>query len=242
MNKIGKKKSFFEVSTILFMVIFSFSTAIADTEQYRFDVHIRGIKAGVLRYALNSQGEKYSIHGILESTGLVGILVRYKFDAQALGNRFGNTYQPEYYSEVSDTGRRKSEKVIRYRSGVPEVTSKKLKKPHWLDPSTQKGTLDPMTAMAALLSDQLKKNLCELNLPMFDGTRRVDITLSGLKMTEKGPRCTGVYQRIGGFTEKEWSDGESFPFILDYEFEGGLYRVKRFDITTLRGRASFVRK
>jgi len=242
MNKIGKKKFHFRSIAAFLAVLCAFSQATADTQQYHFDVLIRGVKAGQLRYALETKEARYGIHGILESTGLVGILVRYKFDAQALGKRSGNKFQPEYYSEVSDTGRRQSDKVIRYQNGIPTVISKKAPKPHWLDPSTQKGTLDPMTAMAALLSDQSKNSLCKLNLPMFDGTRRVDIIVSSLEYTESGARCSGVYQRIGGFTEKERSEGENFPFVLNYEIENGLYRVQRFDITTLRGRTSFVRQ
>ncbi|MGB1154034.1 MAG: hypothetical protein ACPG4F_07650, partial [Paracoccaceae bacterium] len=133
-------------------------------------------------------------------------------------------------------------KIIRYQNGIPKVTSKKPQQPHWLDPSTQVNTLDPMTAMAALLSDQSQIDLCNLILPMFDGARSVEITLSGLEKTKNGARCSGVYQRIGGFTKKEQAEGENFPFTLNYEIENNLYRVQRFDITTLRGRASFVRQ
>ena len=242
MNKIDKKKFYFGSITSFLVVFFTFSSAMADTQRYNFHVLIRGIKAGQLRYAIETQEPSYSIHGILESTGLVGLLVKYQFDAQAVGKRLGNKYQPEHYKEVSDTGRRKSEKTIRYQNGIPKVTSKKPWQPHWLDPSTQVNTLDPMTAMAALLSDQSKNDLCNLYLPMFDGARRVEITLSGLEKTESGAQCSGVYQRIGGFTEKERAEGENFPFILNYKIENDLYRVQRFDITTLRGRASFVRQ
>ena len=242
MNKFGVKKFHFRSIAAFLVVFFAFSSAMADTQRYKFDVLIRGIKAGQLRYAIEIKGASYGVHGILESTGLVGLLVRYHFDAQAVGKHFGNQYQPKHYKEVSDTGRRKSEKIIRYQNGIPKVTSKKPWQPHWLDPSTQEGTLDPMTAMAALLSDQSKNDLCKLYLPMFDGVRRVEITLSGLEKTESGAQCSGVYQRIGGFTEKERAEGENFPFILKYKIENDLYRVQRFDITTLRGRASFVRQ
>lgn len=229
------------LSTV-FLATSAISATISDIKQYQFDVHIRGIKAGQLRYAINIQQSAYSIHGILESTGLVGVLVRYKFDAHALGKRSGNKFHPEYYKEVSDTGRRKSDKIIRYQNGVPAVTSKSPKKSHWVDPATQKGSLDPMTAMAALLSDQSKDNLCKLYLPMFDGSRRVDVTVSGMKKTENGVRCSGIYKRISGFTDNEWADGDRFPFIMDYEFDGNLYQLARFEIKTLHGRASFVRR
>ncbi len=242
MNTIVKKKFHFSSIAAFLAVFFAFSSAMADTQQYEFDVLIRGIKAGQLRYEIETKGATYGIHGILESTGLFGLLVKYHFDAQAVGKRFGNQYQPEYYKEVSDTGRRKSEKIIRYQNGIPKVTSKKPQQPHWLDPSTQVNTLDPMTAMAALLSDQSQIDLCNLILPMFDGARSVEITLSGLEKTKNGARCSGVYQRIGGFTKKEQAEGENFPFTLNYEIENNLYRVQRFDITTLRGRASFVRQ
>ena len=242
MIKLMMKSAYFGSLTFIFFVVLTLSTARADIQQYEFDVHIRGIKAGQLRYAIDTQERGYSIHGVLESTGILGILVRYKFDAHALGRKADNKFQPSYYKEVSDTGRRKSDKIIEYMEGVPNVISKKQPKPHWVDASTQKGTLDPMTAMAALLSDRKKNHLCQLYLPMFDGSRRVDIIAQDKNKTDKGVRCSGIYKRIDGFTEKEWADGDHFPFTIKYEFDGEIFWVSKFEIKTRHGRASFIRR
>ena len=81
---------------------------------------------------------------------------------------------------------RKEEREIIYRS-VPNVRSAKLAKPHWLDPKTQKGT-HPMTAIFEILRDVEHGKLCDQDVTLFDGARRVRIALSNPK--ESGTRAT----------------------------------------------------
>ena len=219
------------------------SGTFANNTSEEFDVYIKGLQAGRLSLVTQTKGSDYAARILLRTTGLAAKLLRYRFEATALGRSHNGHYRPDYYSEKSDTGKRQTDKTITYVNGLAKVSQSKKRKPHWLKPKSQRNRLDPLTATYELLRDRPKNTLCQQNLKLFDGARAVDITLTDPKSDRKGITCRGLYKRIGGFSEAEMRKGVSFPFKLTYmPAPNGAYQVQSLKIETLRGRASFLRR
>lgn len=223
-------------------LLFSATSISADTQSYAFGINLLGIKAGELRYSVRHQGNQYSAAGKVFPTGLAAQFVKFAFDVSVSGRVIKNGYAPTRYSEKSDNGRRQEEKYLTYTNGIARVKSPKLPKPYWADPKDQKGTVDPMTAIFWTLSDKTKDELCRQNIPIFDGARRVQIKLSNPQETNESATCDGVYKRVDGFSQSELKEGTTFPFSITYEKIGDIYRTKRFDVQSVRGRVSVTRQ
>ena len=138
MQKVKIRNLFGAASTAVFAMMFQ--SAQAETTRMHFDVTILGLKAGELRYTLQKDDTSYAASGLLYPTGLAATITTFLYDVTVRGSHKGDQYFPSRYSEKSDTGKRKEEREIIYRSGVPNIRSAKLAKPHWLNPKTQKGT------------------------------------------------------------------------------------------------------
>ena len=214
----------------------------AETSQMHFDVTILGLKAGELRYTLQKDDTSYAASGLLYPTGLVATMTSFSYDVTVTGTHKGGQYFPTRYSEKSDTGKRKEERQITYRLGIPSIRSSKLPKPHWLDPKTQKGAVDPMTAIFEILRDVEHGKLCEQDMTLFDGARRVRISLSNPQESGSRATCNGIYSREGGFSKNELRQGKDFPFTITYQKTANNYYFQRFDVKSARGRAAFVRR
>jgi hypothetical protein len=77
---------------------------------------------------------------------------------------------------------------------------------------------------------------------LFDGARRVRISLSNPKESGMRATCDGVYSREGGFSKNELKQGKTFPFTITYKKTDQNYYFQRFDVKSARGRAAFVRR
>ena len=232
------------ILTACFLLVFNLTEySYGKTQQHIFDVYILGLKLGRLNYAVEYKNNSYSAAGNLRSTGVFSAIAKYSFEASSQGKIERGGFKPTYYSERSDTGRRKEQKILRYFDHGIELETKKTAKPYWQDPNQQMDALDPMSAIIFILRDQTEANVCKQNFAMFDGIRRVGIKfVEGEETTEGYLRCKGIYTRVGGYSAKELKDGTDFPFYVSYQIKSDDYRVISFQMTTTRGRAKFVRR
>ena len=232
------------ILTACFLLVFNLTEySYGKTQQHIFDVYILGLKLGRLNYAVEYKNNSYSAAGNLRSTGVFSAIAKYSFEASSQGKIERGVFKPTYYSERSDTGRRKEQKILRYFDHGIELETKKTAKPYWQDPNQQMDALDPMSAIIFILRDQTEANVCKQNFAMFDGIRRVGIKfVEGEETTEGYLRCKGIYTRVGGYSAKELKDGTNFPFYVNYQIKSDDYRVISFQMTTTRGRAKFVRR
>jgi len=219
----------------------------AQTEhQARFDLVIRGIKAGELIFAGTESASAYAVTGRLKSAGLAGMVRKVRYDAKAQGTVSGTTLAPLRYEEDADTGKRQSQSVMVWSGGVPRVEVAKPERaarPNDVDPATQKGSVDPLTAMFATLREVPAAAACTSNVTMFDGRRSSRLRLSA--PTQDGDRitCSGEYRRIGGFSDKEMAEKVSFAFTLTYvPAAEGRVKVVEVAMDTLYGKARLTRK
>lgn len=184
-----------------------------------FDILVGPIRAGVLGFSALTNGRDYAARGILRSTGLIGAMVQVSYEATSRGVVRGNRLQPLSYTERANTGTRVSEAEMEFRGGVPQVkvyNPPRAPRPGDVDPRTQRGTIDPMTAFFKVLRDVPRSDLCNLDFFMFDGARRSRIVLSQPVQNGRGIDCSGAYYRVAGFSEAEMADRTRFPFTLIY--------------------------
>ena len=233
---------------ILYLFYFAFGTAFyvvsaeAEVSQHNYNVYVSGLKVGEFNYAVNEKGSDYSLRALMRSTGIVGALAKYRYEGLSMGRKKQGRFFPQKYSENSDTGKRKSNKEMVYYNGVPNLTQTEERKEYWLDPKTQKNTVDPLSAIYGLLSDQPLNTPCKQNITVYDGARRYAIKLVSSQIEEDEMYCKGIFTRLGGYSKKELKKGIEFPFELQFSKKGNIFRIDRFVMSTLLGRASFVRK
>ena len=125
---------------------------------------------------------------------------------------------------------------------VPKITSAKAPKPHWAQPKSQKGAVDPMTAIHLVMGDKSEKTLCKQKFNLFDGARRIEIILSKINIQKNSAQCRGEYIRQDGYTDEEMKEGKNFPFTINYLKRDAIYAVESLEIKALRGRTKFTRR
>src|SRR5690606_17911636 len=112
-----------------------------------------------------------------------------------------------------------------------------------IDPSTQSGTVDPLTAAFAALRDIPEAEACKLALFMFDGKRRSQVVLSTPAPSAEGVTCAGEHRRLEGFSAKEMAEKQRFPFRLHYRALGnGMLRATEVSMDTLYGKGLLKRR
>ena len=205
-----------------------------------FDLAIRGLSAGSLTVKGKEQGGSYATSGVLQSGGMVGLLARLNYTASAKGRVKGAQFQPSRYDEIADTGKRKSKTTMTYSRGVPRVVAGETGA---LDPASQRGTVDPLTAIYAAFRDVNAGDVCKLNVQMFDGKRRSQVRLANPREEGGMITCDGEYRRLKGFSAKDMAEKSRFPFNLFYaQTADGRYRVEKVVTQTLYGNASLTRR
>ncbi|MEM9584940.1 MAG: DUF3108 domain-containing protein [Pseudomonadota bacterium] len=205
-----------------------------------FKVALRGITAGTLTVKGAESGGSYQTTGVLKSGGLVGMLRSITYTAKSKGTVRGNSFRPARYDENADTGKRVSKTTMTYAGGVPKVVAGETGD---LSPASQKGTVDPQTAIYAAFRDVDEANVCKLNVQMFDGKRRSQVRLRSPRADGDMIRCDGEYRRLKGFSAEDMAEKTRFPFNLYYaKTADGRYRVEKVVTQTLYGNATMTRK
>lgn len=216
------------------------------SDRIEFDLVLRGLSAGRLSVTGQIEGNRYSATGTLRSSGIVGAIRKVRYDAAVKGSYRNNRFTPFGYSERADTSKRQSESVMAYKNGVPQVTvysPPRDPRPGDLNPATQGGTIDPLTALYAVLRDIPESEACTFRSVMFDGKRRSQIVLGSPQAGAGGITCAGEYRRLEGFSPDEMAEKVSFPFRLTYgPADPGRLRVVEVSMDTLYGKGRLERR
>lgn len=216
-------------------------------EQARFSFVLRGITAGSLDWSgSGSPGGAYAVSGVLKTSGLAAMVKRVRYSATAKGTLTDEgVYVAGSYSEDADTGKRQSQSVMGWQKGVPTIQSyipERQPRAYDVDPATQKGTVDPLTAMFATLRDVAPGEECRANLDLFDGRRASKLVLGSPQKTGDTVVCAGEYRRVAGFSPEDMAERTRFPFTLTYAPAGDRMRVVEVAADTLYGKARLVRE
>ncbi len=220
--------------------------AAAERVEAGYYLTLRGFTLGSFRLTSEAEAEgPYSLAAAIDSTGVARIFRRFSYRARAQG-RHARRFVPDRYEEVADTGNRRSEAALVYAGGVPRVTrytSPEPVGPDSPDPATQGGTLDPLTAIFALLRDQPAEGLCDRTLVIFDGRRRSHLRLGPPRAAEGGAVCEGEYRRLQGFTPEEVARHVAIPLRVHYQrLPDARMRARRVEMDTVYGLAAVHRR
>lgn len=209
-----------------------------------YDFTVGGIKAAELQLWPRIAEGRYLVRSRAQTTGLVGAFFRFRIEGEAQGRLRGGMLAPEAYAAKTVGGRRVFDVAMRYQSGVPKVLRLAVEQDEMgepLEPATQGGTLDPLSATLALLRDLPRGALCQQRVTVFDGRRRSEVVLAG-DLTED-LQCSGVYRRLDGFTAEDMAEQVTFPVALRYRPAGeGVYHVDEFRFTSGSGTAVLNRR
>lgn len=212
----------------------------------RFDLVLLGMTAGHLHWSADEGTGRYTLRGRMETSGLAGVLRRVVFDAVAEGRLTGEELRPARYAVAATMGRRAFSAELAYARGVPRVVRydpPPAALPDPVDPATQGGTVDPLTALHRALRDAPPERACRLSLDLFDGRRAARLTLAAPQLTGDGATCAGEYRRIAGYSPEDMAERDRFPFTLHLTpLPDGSLRVDRVEMETIFGPARLVRR
>ncbi|HEY0214108.1 MAG TPA: DUF3108 domain-containing protein [Paenirhodobacter sp.] len=217
------------------------------TDAIVFDFSLRGISAGQLTINGQITGNSYNANGVMKTTGLLGALRTLRYDAKVSGGYAKGRFSPQRMDETAQRGNDRIEHLIAYRGGVPVQVSRnppRAARASDVDPSQQGGTIDPLTALYAVLRDVDRDQACRFSADMFDGSKRSQVTLSAPVSKGTGVTCTGEYRRIAGFSKSDMAEKPRFPFTLTYAPtpDGQRLRVISIDTDTILGKGRLIRR
>ncbi|MFD1913411.1 DUF3108 domain-containing protein [Halodurantibacterium flavum] len=219
--------------------------AIAQDSRVAFDLHFMGLRAGAFAFSAAERDADYAVTGRLESTGLVGAIRKVRYDAQVTGRRAADRFVPASYQESSDNGRRQVESRMNFQAGVPQVMSyspPREPSERDVDPATQAGTVDPLTALYAVLRDVPVAEACQARLAIFDGRRRSEVAVGNAQANGNRITCNGEYRRVAGYSERDMAERRVFPFNMTYVVDGDIARVTEVTTDSIYGRAVMRRR
>ena len=222
-------------------------TAPAESRQEAtFDIYLRGVKAAQLVYSAIEEGGQYSAAAKLHTTGLIGWLRTVSYDVQAQGRVRNHDLVPTLYRELRNNDGEVRGARMAYRGGVPlghELDPPEPPREGAIDPATQGGTLDVMSAIYAVFRERPRDKVCGVDEYIFDGRRRTQIVTRNPRTDGDSIVCDAQYRRVAGFSDEDMAERQVFPFRLIYEENGnGSWHVTRVEMETTYGKGSMVRR
>ncbi len=209
-----------------------------------FDIYLLGLKAGELEIASAVGLRQYALAGRLESTGFVGAIRRVRYGGETRGQITAGRFVPGLYTNSTLSADRRSGGRMEYRNGVPqpkEFIPARRPEPQDVNPATQAGTLDPLTALFVALRDLPRGQACQAAERLFDGRRATRLRI--VPVPGAALRCRGLYTRVAGYDADELAERRDFPFEMRLEPVGGdILRVAEITARTIYGRARLVRR
>ncbi len=236
----------FGVAAMAVGLMFGLAPAQAAQDQATFDLILKGIRAGSLSFSAVQDGANYTVTGQLKTTGLLSLLRKIRYDASANGTVTGTRYVPATYTENADTGKRRSQAVMAYKAGVPQVKSynpPRAPKAFDVDPATMGGTVDPLTALYATLRTVAAGEECKVSITLFDGRRQSQVTTGERQEAGEQVVCQGEYRRLAGYSAEDLAEKTRFPFSVIYSpTADGMMAVTEVSMDSLYGKARLVRQ
>lgn len=203
-----------------------------------FDVQALSFKVGEMTMTGHLGGQSYDVSATFGTTGLIRLFKEMGFTMHADGRHAGPALLPRNYAEQVNTGNRTSSAQMHYVNGVPELVGGEVSDGEVapLDPATQGGTIDPLTALFSVLRDQTDAELCTTDVQIFDGGRRTRVVLTGRSVGRDKITCVGQFRRIAGYPEAELKKRRVVPLTISYtQTASGVMRVQSAQLHTVYG-------
>jgi Protein of unknown function (DUF3108) len=206
---------------LLFLVATTGSAGATSSTQLRFDLTLARIRIGELTVRTNEAGYRYEAGAQFATAGLAGLL-DYMFEGIASGTiETGAAPSPEFFSATSRSPRALRHTRIDWDEGRPQFVAVDPPRDVAVDPATQVGAVDPVSALAILFHERPASEICATSLLIFDGSRSLRLTLDPPEVRAGEIACTGSYSRIAGepFTALDPTDF-GFEFVYGVRADG----------------------
>ena len=234
----------------IFFIFTLLNSALAnssESNEANFSLKIKGVYVGNLSFSGVQDQDRYTVEGTIKSGGVFKLLNKQEYTAKTTGQIKHSKFIPKNYAEYRNKKGKKSTASLSYELGIPQIrlySPPRKTNSETINPETQKGTVDPLTAIYATLADISNGKLCELNMNVFDGKRKSSVRLIPILKERKGLiMCFGEYKRIAGFSKKDMEEKTRFPFNLFYKKHSKTkYELKKLIIETIYGTAVLTRK
>ena len=184
----------------------------------------------------------------METSGLIGALFNWRFDANSVGAWQGGSIVPERYHTANVWRGNAREVSIDYVDGVagkvsavPPYSAEDMKK---VDPTMIPGAIDPTSAVTSLVLTSALEGRCQPQTAIYDGRRRYDAKLETLEaeilkpsseapFAGKAEGCKLSFKRIAGFKpdKKRLQDFEVDIWQADIGVDDGRVPV-RLELST----------
>ena len=204
----------------------------------QFDVSVGVIRAGVFWLEGSTSRRAYTVSGGFQTSGLIGGVTNVEIALSARGAIRNGSFQPSSYREDVSVGRRSGAITMEYETGTPTVAGQKYRDDDErtpVDPATQKGTLDPLTATFALLRRQPLNGACRLDRFQFDGERRTRIVMTTLTQDGEAWVCTGQFLRLEGYSARDLRRSGVVDVTVRYALAGDDLVATEAQFASLRG-------
>ena len=185
-----------------------------------YDVYTGGFRALRLDFAVAFDGETpdYRTDISMETSGLVGFMFNWRFDAMSNGAWRTGEIVPVRYHTANVWRGNEREVAIDYEDGVaanvsavPPYSEEDMKK---VSPEMIPGAVDPTSAVTALVLTAAVERNCRPTTAIYDGRRRYDALMTPLAPRElrrssqapfvgQAEGCKLTFKRIAGFKPRK---------------------------------------
>ena len=182
-------------------------------ELWKGGFHALDLEAGLVQ-----GGEEYSVKFAARTTGFIGWIFPYLLEGEADGKLAGTGPRPARFATLAKSRNDERRRSISYREDGTLRT--------WSDPARtaeddeaavpekmRRDTLDPASAIFAVIDAVARDGRCDGNYPVYDGRRRYDLSVSlvgpsplslNRYSSYSGPAtlCRVAINKLSGFRDK----------------------------------------
>ncbi len=213
-----------------------------------YDVYTGGLRAIRFDFEVDLADPGYETRIRLHTSGIIGALFNWSLEASSTGDWRDGEIAPEKYRTANIWRSRQRRVAIDYAAdGARTVTAEPpygeedIKR---VDPALIPGSVDPTTAVTALVLTSAINGACRPRTAVYDGRRRYDANLEVLPQRDLKPSsaapfegsvegCRLTFERIAGFKpgRKRLQDLEVVIWLADIGVEPGQVPV-RLELST----------
>jgi hypothetical protein len=193
---------------------------VAESLSYR--AYIGGLPLGTLNLKIAMDEDRYQTEARFD----IASLLRWVLDTDARassGGRFADgTMVPNAFDYWVRDGKkeRNTEMTFDAEGNATEVLAAPAFRKRSYDVALDevRGAIDPATAVALLSAP--RDSACNVSMKIFDGRKLHRVTMAPSGGTVEAPKCSGRYERLGGFKAKYMT-----PERRSYTFDAELKQI-----------------
>ncbi len=219
--------------TALIMISSSISA-----NEARYIVSLRDIDIGELYMDIEFAENKYESALRFNTIGFAQSLFNSTIEANAKGEGLSfEKLTPTQFERIINDDGKKSRIWFNFSEEVIENLNSEPSRPASIDPKSQKGAIDPLTALTYLLRPISEENVCAFRVRLFDGYNSQILTVSEATKRRDGRlQCGGSIQFQHGYIPEQINALDNIIFTILYRPDRteGAYIVDR-----LRGKSPY---